>query len=542
MNKDNMAVLINVLGGVESGGQVYGNRDYGAYEEPYSNTQNEHTITIGWAQNYGAEARTLLMQIFKADMDTFRRIDADHSIEKMLQQDWVAKRWRPSAEQREHIIQIITTDAGKQAQDELFTALMQNYATECEKVYTNDIRAVMMYCEIRHLGGKKAAQRIFDRCRGNYSLETILEALQADQNDTTSNAQVGDKIFWSRHLKCVGWIDKYAKEERKKEMATGAKAITICGHGSGTPSLKNLYTYSASRYNQYASNGKRKGIVCVRRLKAMTDTMRAKFHNTYKTILGRNAYSQNLREYCYIAYNNGKFYSDCSSSICLTYRQIGLYCPSYNTAEIYNSGLFETVEVTIQDGQIIDAEKLKVGDCILYRGNDPQRPLQIGHVEAVYEIAGQIIPDPDPEPPEPPIEDTVRQLQMFLNNNYSSQVKKMCGKLLSLDNEYGKETRAAALAVWKYMANKYAGAKLDTTNRNFGESCKAVAEKFTLSEGYSKHPTLVYILQGILAGVGYYHGEFDAVYPTADVKRFQSARKLEADGICGQNTWYAVFN
>ena len=90
------------------------------------------------------------------------------------------------------------------------------------------------------------------------------------------------------------------------------KDITICGHGSGNPSTKNLHTYSAMRYSQKASNGKDKGVVAVRRFKGLTDDLRTKFHDTYATILGRNNYSQSLRAYVYKKYTNGKYYSDCS--------------------------------------------------------------------------------------------------------------------------------------------------------------------------------------------------------------------------------------
>ena len=55
MTQQNMDVLTNVIGAVESGGQVYGRRDYAAYAAPYTNSEKEHTITLGWAQNYGAE-------------------------------------------------------------------------------------------------------------------------------------------------------------------------------------------------------------------------------------------------------------------------------------------------------------------------------------------------------------------------------------------------------------------------------------------------------------------------------------------------------
>lgn len=183
-------------------------------------------------------------------------------------------------------------------------------------------------------------------------------------------------------------------------MAITEKDITICGHGSGRPSVKNLYTYTASRYSQKASNGVRKGIVAVRRFKGITPALRTKAHNAYKTILGRNYYSQSLRGYVYKAYTNGKYYSDCSSSGMATLKKIGLDVGSYylNTAGIYtNDDLFEDVPVVIKDGHITNPEVLEVFDAILYIGNDPKRPKQIGHVEWVYTVPAKEVTPATPK-------------------------------------------------------------------------------------------------------------------------------------------------
>lgn len=170
-------------------------------------------------------------------------------------------------------------------------------------------------------------------------------------------------------------------------MAIKESDIIICGHGSGTPSTKNMLSYLTTRYNSLASNGKHKGLVKVMRLKVLDDDGRKLFHDTYKTILGRNGYNQNLRQYVYTPYN-GKYYSDCSSSGCATFKKIGYNVPLLNTAGIYQSNLFEEVNVTIKNGHVTNPELLKVGDCLLFVGNDASRPLQIGHVEYVYEING----------------------------------------------------------------------------------------------------------------------------------------------------------
>ena len=581
MNDQNYIVLSKVIGAVETGGQVYGNARYNAYVPPYTNTPKEHTITLGWAQNYGASAEKLISMIYRKDSHEFEKLDtATPSISSMLGKDWSGMRWNPNSSQKKALIALIDSEVGHQCQDELFAEDMKKFVADCESKYTSDVKAIMMYCEIRHLGGKTPTERIFDRCIGNYSVDSIMNSLQKDQNDTSNSNQVGDKKYWSRHVKCAEFVNKYALQEfvyTKKEVkpvgfkkynltesqlkkiarlcqqeqgtVTGAKAeaslmanqletsktrqnkygtgadglynwvrnggwyskaaywmdngelassilsgvrdvlvngnrtlpqyvdehdclsdiksistgsvrdksayikgktivknsygstwtfycfpdsysdpfgytaeaykyvngqskteekkeetptvqkatektIKICGHGSGNPSTKVMYNYLEERYNKYMSNGGRKGIVCVKRLKSLTDAERQKFHDTYKTILGRNIYSQDLRSYCYTPYSNGKYYSDCSSSGMRTFAKInsahnGL--KDFNTQAIYESGQFENVAVTIKNGHITNPEVLKVGDCLLFAGN-LSRPKYIGHVEYVYEISGSTTP------------------------------------------------------------------------------------------------------------------------------------------------------
>lgn len=161
--------------------------------------------------------------------------------------------------------------------------------------------------------------------------------------------------------------------------------ITIYGHGSGHPSKKNLAAYNTKRNASRADNGKSCGVVEVRRLKSLTDKEREMFEKLYRTILGRNIYSQAKRNYVYEPYKaDKKYYSDCSSSGMATLKKAGAWDGVYlNTAGIHTSKYFETVPVKIVSGHITNPEILKVGDAILYRGNNPSRPLQIGHVEWV---------------------------------------------------------------------------------------------------------------------------------------------------------------
>lgn len=526
LSEHNLDVLTNVISAVESGGQVYGKRRYDTYADPYHISASEHTITIGWACNQGSNAKKLMQMIYDYDPEAFKRNDGT-GIEQKLKGSWTG--WYPNAAQKAAILRLITSTAGKKAQDDLFKSDMKKFIEDCERDFTKSVKAIMMYCEIRHLGGK-AVNRIFARAT-SYTTEGILASLVKDQSDGSSNNQVGDKKYWSRHVKCAEFIELYADSvnENVDTLNGGvymtSKDITICGHGSGKPSLKNLHTYSASRYSQKMSNGVRKGILCVRRPKKLTDALRPKFVEKYTTILGRNIYSQTLRQYVYKQYKNGKYYSDCSSSLMATLQQIGLDYPLFNTeAYVSNDNYFEDVPVEIKDGQIMNPEVLKIGDCIMYKGNLEHKDY-VGHVEGVYAIGGEI-------------KGVVREFQHFLNEYYPDIVTACCEGLLKEDNDYGPKTRSGALGVWKYMSNKYYGTNLTVGNDYFLGLCRKAATKMTETE-VRKHPTLAYILQGILAGKGFYDSTFDAVIGAGTRN---AIKKMTGTTVINANTWDKLFN
>ena len=225
------------------------------------------------------------------------------------------------------------------------------------------------------------------------------------------------------------------------------KDITICGHGSGHPSLKNLNEYSTYRYNQIAPNGKHKGIVAVRRLKKLTDEKRPDFVNTYDIILGRNIYSQDLREFVYKKYKDGKNYSDCSSSGMATFEKIDVWRGSWylNTAGIYESKDFKNVSVKIKNGHITNPEVLKVGDCILFAGSDPSRPLQIGHVEYVYKIKSDNDNKPKLDIAEPTLRkgDRGEEVALLQKNLNLAKCRDNAGNKLDKDGIFGQLTDQA---------------------------------------------------------------------------------------------------
>ena len=99
------------------------------------------------------------------------------------------------------------------------------------------------------------------------------------------------------------------------------------------------------------------------------------------------------------------------------------------------------------------------------------------------------------------------------------------------------------LNIWKDLMNRKYGTKLTPTNENFYGSCKEVAGKAGVHSGTVG--TFTFIAQFILSAKGYYTGAMDASCGSKLVEAitaFQKANGLDADGWCGANTWYALFN
>ena len=113
----------------------------------------------------------------------------------------------------------------------------------------------------------------------------------------------------------------------------------------------------------------------------------------YKTILGRNEYSQSLRNYCFKKYTDGKYYSDCSSSISYCYEKAGFGFGIMTTVGMWLTNKMKDVNVKIKNGIIENPEVLRIGDILLFAGNDVNRkPFgYVGHVEMVAEITNNSI-------------------------------------------------------------------------------------------------------------------------------------------------------
>ncbi|MBQ6413017.1 MAG: CHAP domain-containing protein [Ruminococcus sp.] len=528
MNDKNLAVLTNVIGAVESGGQVYGKRRYDAYDDPYKNSPKEHTITIGWYQAYGHEARQLIQAIHDATPALFERLDSA-GVGGMLSKDWVAIKWKPTTAQKNVILALIDSTVGHAVQDRIFADKMKALIADCARDYTKDIKAQMMYCEIRHLGGKGPCDRIFRRCNGDYSLDRIMTALVQDQRDATSDNQVGDTRYWSRHVKCRQFIDQYAVDEsikKKGEGMTEAQAIDrviaiaeaeVGYHEKASGDLKYLYDKKANsgdaNYTKYnyemhkiqPKNMDFPGAWC----DCFCDWV---FKESFGIEVAKKVLCGGFDDY---TPNSSNLYKKAGRWTEEPKR--GYQAFFKNSQRICHTGIVYKVEgnkiYTIEGnaGNEVRKKSYTLGDNYI-----------AGFGMPLYSAAADV--------PAPSYAEKVKLFQKWLNANYAQILKTANVGPLVVDGDYGKKTRAAALAVWKYMANKYYGADLTVGNVNFFGACKQVAAKMTDKE-IEKHYSLQEIKNGILAGRGF-----------ESVKEFQKSSGLKDTGKMNADTWYALFN
>lgn len=550
MDKKHLDILTNIIGGVETGGQVYGRRNYASYAGPGKNTDNEKTCTLGWAGNYGERARKLCRTIFDRDPVAFRNADSAR-IEYKLSMNWETIKWYPTEKEKCALIAIITTPEGKKCQDELFQELLHTYIKNAEEYGVTEIPSQMMWCEIEHLGGLKPVKRIFGRAEKPYTPDSIYASLMLDQKDTSSNNQVGDKIFQSRHECCVKWIKKYANKEKTEENGM----ISNCGHDENRK-------YTGGKPGD--QKGDEWAIIpwysrpwtCV--LRHPDPTVRKQIANQ-----ARKAARNNLIGYCqghrltYWEHLKASNYdpsqitvaceADCSSGVSANIRATGILLKNEELQKISVSCTTRNLRKqcddhgfdVLTDRKYLDSpDYLFEGDILLCEGHHVATNMDNGSK------AGGTTEKPATNTKPGTLPDSnVKKGQKWLNSCYGATLEKYLGEKLKVDGEYGTKSRAAAICVWKDVSNRKNGSKLDPSNKNFLGSCKKAAKKATIKQGTSG--TFVYLVEFVLSAKGFYFGPMDATFGsglTASVKSFQKEKGLTADGVVGSETWYKLFN
>ena len=196
-------VMKKILYAVETGGQVYGNQNYGAFTKAYTNSSIEHAITIGAGQWYATEAQRLLKLIHTTMGDAeWKTYDKDGKLWNDVQKsNWSTYK---KTTYKKRIVNIIKSDIGKKCQDQL----MYQQITEMEKAIRTlgitDIKAVGMFINIEHQGGYSAVPRVLAKTKKPYNLSNVYKALASD-----SGNQVG--TYKTRQAKVYQWLNTYMK-------------------------------------------------------------------------------------------------------------------------------------------------------------------------------------------------------------------------------------------------------------------------------------------------------------------------------------------
>ena len=521
MNRENLMVLVKVINAVETGSQVYGKARYNDYTPPYKNSQKEVTCTLGCGAFYGHQARQLIQMIRDADLANFIRLDSAN-IEEMLEYDWEGIKWKPNAKQKAALIALIDSEVGHKCQDKLMMDRCKAMVEECQHYYpAADGKAQMMFAEIRHLGGLGPAKRIFNRCK-DFSLDSIMASLVTDQKDTSSDNQVGDKIYWSRHLKCREFIDRYYVEEVKEEKESKPMAVIIGsaridenGHATGGKAgdqkqkSSDDWNGEVSKQNWYKHS---KGWVMLR---AKDPAAREKIARCMEYACANKniGYDQSQNRTLYsvaepLGFDCSKVTTpcetDCAQLVRVCVRYAGIKCGDFYTVTeadvLMKTGAFDkytdynhtSISTFCLRGDIL-VTKVK-GHTIVVLTNGSKASEEAEH--------GGSAPAPAPTPT--PSTNTKTQLkkdgQKHLNNFLSDYItSKKCDALI-IDGDPGPLTKKALIRAFQHGMNLSHGTGLEVDGI-FGRMSKAASRNYPCRRGQKNYVVTVAEIAMMLHGV-----------------------------------------
>lgn len=229
MTNEQKAVLRKIIYAVETGGQVYGQQDYSDFTEAYTNSSEEHAITIGAGAWYGTEAQTLLKRIHDADPEAWNRLDNIGLWEQVQKEDWSCYNISSKSQFATLIVRLISSKKGVKCQDSLMDEQLAAYADEALKRGVTDARGQAMCVNFRHQGGLGAVTRILAKTQKPYTLDNLYAACQTD----TGN-QVG--AYKSRQRFVYNALKTYFPESEETDMTIAEaknKVIQIAKNEDG---------------------------------------------------------------------------------------------------------------------------------------------------------------------------------------------------------------------------------------------------------------------------------------------------------------------
>ena len=217
-------VCMKILYAVETGGQVYGKARYDAFVEAYTNSSEEHAITIGAGQWHGVNAKKLLESVRYENLAQFKAMDWANIGEDLNTAEWSKYRVVASSDKARCIQRIISSDVGKRCQDRMMMESITAHEKKIVDAYGDMEAGAITECiNIIHLGGWSALVRILKKTAKPYTADSIYAALCTDPADKSNNNQVGD--YESRQKKVYEMIKEHIKEAERKDDGMTEKEI-----------------------------------------------------------------------------------------------------------------------------------------------------------------------------------------------------------------------------------------------------------------------------------------------------------------------------
>lgn len=235
-------VMRNIIYAVETGGQVYGNKDYANFTEAYANTSNEKAITIGAGQWYATEAQRLLKNIRQKNPSLFAELDTAGIGNDLDTKNWATYQVSKDSAKAKCIVRIIDSEVGHQCQDLLVDEQMEAYVQEAANLGVTDMDAKMMCANFRHQGGLGAVTRILAKTGTPYTLDRLYAACKTD----TGN-QVG--AYKSRQKMVYESLKKYISNFVVTPEAAIQAAIKVAQNEVGYLEKKSNYDLDSKTGN-----------------------------------------------------------------------------------------------------------------------------------------------------------------------------------------------------------------------------------------------------------------------------------------------------
>ena len=222
-----MDKMLNMLGALETGGQVYGQRDYSNFIN--AELAAEVTATLGWSSFYGEHGRQWLERFKNENPDLFNQLDEGGQVAPVIGLNWEASRWNANATQRASIVNMLTTDQGKKLQDQMTAERISEHWKYAASKYTDNMRAIAWYTNIAELAGQSTADWLFEAAGGDYSLDNLYNITMS----RTGYAAIGSSLYHRRHALYKQWIEEHFGADETVDLknisVTGAGAINSSG-------------------------------------------------------------------------------------------------------------------------------------------------------------------------------------------------------------------------------------------------------------------------------------------------------------------------